>query len=91
MKNRLVVKPSEKNLAVFSYKGLGFAVRIGDNDIDTIFDVAKSAIKKQIEKEGEATHDRQEEGEKVRTKRARKARKASEPVAGDTTAGGVPS
>ena len=61
--DRLVAEPKEEGLAVFSYDGVGLALRIGDNDMDTVFEVAKEAIKKQKENED----GRQEEGQEVRT------------------------
>ena len=48
--DRLVAEPKEEGLAVFSYDGVGLALRIGDNDMDTVFEVAKEAIKKQQQK-----------------------------------------
>ena len=48
--DRLVAEPKEAGLAVFSYDGIGLALRIGDNDMDTVFEVAKEAIKKQQQK-----------------------------------------
>ncbi len=48
--DRLVAEPKEEGLAVFSYDGIGIALRIGDNDMDTVFEVAKEAIKKQQQK-----------------------------------------
>ena len=57
--DRLVAEPKEEGLAVFSYDGIGLALRIGDNDMDTVFEVAKEAIKKQQEKQEDG---RQEEG-----------------------------
>ena len=85
--DRLVAEPKEEGLAVFSYDGIGLALRIGDNDMDTVFEVAKEAIKKQKEKED----GRQEEGEEVRTEGEERSSEATEPVAGDTSTGGVSS
>ena len=85
--DRLVAEPKEEGLAVFSYDGVGLALRIGDNDIDTVFEVAKEAIKKQKENED----DRQEEGKEVRTEGEERSSEATEPVAGDTSTGGVSS
>lgn len=48
--DRLIAEPKEEGLAVFSYDGIGLALRIGDNDMDTVFEVAKEAIKKQQQK-----------------------------------------
>ena len=85
--DRLVAEPKEEGLAVFSYDGIGLALRIGDNDMDTVFEVAKEAIKKQKEKED----GRQEEGEEVRTEGEERSSEATEPVAGDTSTGGISS
>lgn len=85
--DRLVVEEKEKGLAVFSYDGIGLALRIGDNDIDTVFDIAKIAIKKQQEKQD----DRQEEGKEVRTEGTKRKRGSAKSVAGDTSTGGVSS
>lgn len=63
--DRLLVEPKEEGLAVFSYDGMGFAARIGDHNIDEVFDVAKSAIKKQMEREDDS--DEIQEGEEVRS------------------------
>ena len=82
--DRLVAEPKEAGLAVFSYDGIGLALRIGDNDMDTVFEVAKEAIKKQQEKKEDETREaisdesserssingRQEEGKEVRTEGA---------------------
>lgn len=62
--DRLVVEPKDKGLAVFSYAGQGFAARIGDHTIDEVFDVAKEAIKKQMEKSDDPE---QEVGQEVRS------------------------
>lgn len=86
--DRLVAEPKEEGLAVFSYDGIGLALRIGDNDMDTVFEVAKEAIKKQQEKQD---NGRQEEGEEVRTEGEKRSSEATEPVAGDTSTGGVSS
>lgn len=86
--DRLVAEPKEEGLAVFSYDGIGLALRIGDNDMDTVFEVAKEAIKKQQEKQVDG---RQEEGKEVRTEGAEQGSEATEPVAGDTSTGGVSS
>lgn len=86
--DRLVAEPKEEGLAVFSYDGIGLALRIGDNDMDTVFEVAKEAIKKQQEKQADG---RQEEGEEVRAEGAEQGSEATEPVAGDTSTGGVSS
>lgn len=86
--DRLVAEPKEEGLAVFSYDGIGLALRIGDNDMDTVFEVAKEAIKKQQEKSEDG---RQEEREEVRTEGEKLQSEATEPVAGDTSAGGVSS
>lgn len=85
--DRLVVEEKEKGLAVFSYDGVGLALRIGDKDIDTVFEVAKQAIKKQQEK----TDGRQEEGKEVRTEGEELESSSTESVAGDTSTGGVSS
>lgn len=85
--DRLVVEEKEKGLAVFSYDGFGLALRIGDKDIDTVFEVAKQAIKKQQEK----TDGRQEEGKEVRAEGEELERSSTESVAGDTSTGGVSS
>ena len=108
--DRLVAEPKEEGLAVFSYDGIGLALRIGDNDMDTVFEVAKEAIKKQQEKssqekqedetreaisdessERSSINGRQEEGEEVRTEGEERSSEATEPVAGDTSTGGVSS
>ena len=103
--DRLVAEPKEEGLAVFSYDGVGLALRIGDNDMDTVFEVAKEAIKKQQEKKEDETRetisdesserssvdDRQEEGKEVRTEGEERSSEATEPVAGDTSTGGVSS
>ena len=108
--DRLVAEPKEEGLAVFSYDGIGLALRIGDNDMGTVFEVAKEAIKKQQEKssqekqedetreaisdessERSSINDRQEEGEEVRTEGEERSSEATEPVAGDTSTGGVSS
>ena len=86
--DRLIAEPKEEGLAVFSYDGIGLALRIGDNDMDTVFEVAKEAIKKQQEKQEDG---RQEEGQEVRTEGEELTSEATEPVAGDTPAGGVSS
>jgi len=85
--DRLVAKPKEEGLAVFSYDGIGLALRIGDKDMDTVFEVAKEAIKKQQEKQEDG---RQEEGQEVRTE-GEEDERPTEPVAGDTSTGGVSS
>lgn len=85
--DRLVAKPKEEGLAYFSYDGIGLALRIGDKDMDTVFEVAKEAIKKQKEKEDV----RQEEGQEVRAEGEERSSEATEPVAGDTSTGGVSS
>lgn len=85
---RMVVKPKDKGLAVFSYAGIGFAANIGDHTIDEVFDVAKDAIKKQMEKD---TDGRQEEGEEVRAEDEQLESNPTEPVDGDSPAGGVSS
>lgn len=106
--DRLVAEPKEEGLAVFSYDGIGLALRIGDNDMDTVFEVAKEAIKKQQQKssqekqedetreaisdessERSSINGRQEEGEEVRTEGEERSSEATEPVAGDTSTGGV--
>ena len=99
--DRLVAEPKEEGLAVFSYDGIGLALRIGDNDMDTVFEVAKEAIKKQQQKSETDFKDespkekqedgRQEEGEEVRTEGEERSSEATEPVAGDTSTGGVSS
>ena len=116
--DRLVAEPKEEGLAVFSYDGIGLALRIGDNDMDTVFEVAKEAIKKQQQKsetdfkdenpkekqedetreaisdessERSSINGRQEEGEEVRTEGEERSSEATEPVAGDTSTGGVSS
>ena len=115
--DRLVAEPKEEGLAVFSYDGVGLALRIGDNDMDTVFEVAKEAIKKQQQKsetdfkdenpkekenetreaisdessERSSINGRQEEGEEVRTEGEERSSEATEPVAGDTSTGGVSS
>ena len=86
--DRLIAEPKEEGLAVFSYDGIGLALRIGDKDINTVFEVAKEAIKKQQEKQEDG---RQEEGEEVRTEGEERSSEATEPVAGDTSTGGVSS
>ena len=35
---QLIVDTKEKGLAVFSYDGIGFAIRIGDHTIEEVFD-----------------------------------------------------
>lgn len=85
--DRLVAEPKEEGLAVFSYDGIGLALRIGDNDMDTVFEVAKEAIKKQQEKQEDG---RQEEGQEVRPE-GEEDERPTEPVAGDTSTGGVSS
>lgn len=86
--DRLVAEPKEEGLAVFSYDGIGLALRIGDHDMDTVFDIAKEAIKKQQEK----TEDgRQEKGEEVRTEDEERTSSSAESVDRDTSAGGVSS
>lgn len=85
--DRLVAEPKEEGLAVFSYDGIGLALRIGDNDMDTVFEVAKEAIKKQQEKQADG---RQEEGQEVRPE-GEEDERPTEPVAGDTSTGGVSS
>ena len=85
--DRLVAEPKEEGLAVFSYDGIGLALRIGDNDMDTVFEVAKEAIKKQQEKQADG---RQEEGQEVRPE-GEEGERPTEPVAGDTSTGGVSS
>ena len=85
--DRLVAEPKEEGLAVFSYDGIGLALRIGGNDIDTVFEVAKKAIKKQQEK----SDDRQEEGQEVRTENKKRKSRSAKSVAGDTSTGGVSS
>ena len=115
--DRLVAEPKEEGLAVFSYDGIGLALRIGDNDMDTVFEVAKEAIKKQQQKsetdfkdenpkekenetreaisdessERSSINGRQEEGEEVRTEGEERSSETTEPVAGDTSTGGVSS
>ena len=97
--DRLVVEPKDKGLAVFSYDGIGLALRIGDNDMDTVFEVAKKAIKKQQEKSTdfddespkEKTDDRQEERQEVRIENKKRKRSSAKSVAGDTSTGGVSS
>lgn len=91
--DRLVAEPKEEGLAVFSYDGIGLALRIGDNDMDTVFEVAKEAIKKQQQKSSQEKQEdgRQEEGEEVRTEGEERSSEATEPVAGDTSTGGVSS
>lgn len=95
--DRLIAEPKEEGLAVFSYDGIGLALRIGDNDMDTVFEVAKEAIKKQQQKsetdfnEEKQEYGRQEEGEEVRTEGEERSSEATEPVAGDTSTGGVSS
>lgn len=86
--DRLIVEAKDKGLAVFSYNGLGFAANIGDHDIDEVFDIAKSAIKKQMEKENV---EGQQEGEEVRTEDEQLKGESSESVDGDTSTGGVSS
>lgn len=85
--DRLLAEPKEAGLAYFSYDGVGLALRIGDHDMDTVFEIAKSAIKKQQENED----GRQEEGEEVRTEGEELPSQTTEPVAGDTSTGGVSS
>lgn len=103
--DRLLVEPKDEGVAVFSYDGIGLALRIGDKDIDTVFEVAKEAIKKQQEKKENETREaisdesserssingRQEEGKEVRTEGEERSSEATEPVAGDTSTGGVSS
>ena len=102
--DRLLVEPKDEGVAVFSYDGIGLALRIGDKDIDTVFEVAKEAIKKQQEKENEtreaisdessersSINGRQEEGKEVWTEGEERSSEATEPVAGDTSTGGIPS
>ena len=116
--DRLIAEPKEEGLAVFSYDGIGLALRIGDNDMDTVFEVAKEAIKKQQQKsetdfkdenpkekqedetreaisdessERSSINGRQEEGEEVRTEGEERSSETTEPVAGDTSTGGVSS
>lgn len=86
--DRLVAEPKEAGLAVFSYDGIGLVLRIGDNDMDTVFEVAKEAIKKQQEKKEDG---RQEEGKEVRAEGEERSSEATEPVAGDTSTGGISS
>ena len=98
--DRLVAEPKEEGLAVFSYDGIGLALRIGDNDMDAVFEVAKEAIKKQQQKSGTDFKDenpkekqedgRQEEGQEVRPE-GEEDERPTEPVAGDTSTGGVSS
>ena len=98
--DRLLVEPKDEGVAVFSYDGIGLALRIGDKDIDTVFEVAKEAIKKQQQKSEtdfkdespkEKENGRQEEGEEVRTEGEERSSEATESVAGDTSTGGVSS
>ena len=111
--DRLIAEPKEEGLAVFSYDGIGLALRIGDNDMDTVFEVAKEAIKKQQQKtetdlnkekenetreaisdessERSSINGRQEEGQEVRTEGEERSSETTEPVAGDTSTGGVSS
>lgn len=116
--DRLLVEPKDEGVAVFSYDGIGLALRIGDKDIDTVFEVAKEAIKKQQEKsvqdfvededpkekenetreaisdessERSSINGRQEEGKEVWTEGEERSSEATEPVAGDTSTGGISS
>ena len=115
--DRLLVEPKDEGVAVFSYDGIGLALRIGDKDIDTVFEVAKEAIKKQQQKsetdfkdespkekenetreaisdessERSSINGRQEEGKEVWTEGEERSSEATEPVAGDTSTGGVSS
>ena len=99
--DRLLVEPKDEGVAVFSYDGIGLALRIGDKDIDTVFEVAKEAIKKQQQKSETDFKDespkekqedgRQEEGKEVWTEGEERSSEATEPVAGDTSTGGVSS
>ena len=57
----LVAEPAAEDVFVISYKGYGFAARIGDHSLKDLLKIAKKALEKQ-----EKEHGRQEEGEEVR-------------------------
>ena len=63
----LVAEPAPEDLFVISYKGFGFAARIGDNSLKDLLKLAKKSLEKQ-EKENE--DGRQEEGQEVRAEGA---------------------
>lgn len=65
MTERLVTKPAEKDLFVISYKGMGFAVRIGDNSLRELLKLAEKSLKEQEKKDG-----RQEKRKAVRSKKS---------------------
>ena len=69
---KLVAEPKDKDLFVISYKGLGFAARIGNMTLVELLDIAKKSLESQ-----ENMDDRQEEGKKVRTKGKVGKRKAA--------------
>lgn len=64
MTERLVTKPAEKDLFVISYKGMGFAVRIGDNSLRELLKLAEKSLKEQEKK----SNGRQEKRKAVRSK-----------------------
>lgn len=43
---QLIVNTKDEGIAVFSYDGIGLAVRIGDHTIEEVFDEALKSIKK---------------------------------------------
>lgn len=65
MSEVLVAEPKGTDVAVFSYGGVGLAIRIQNNTIDEVFDIAKKSIKKKLEEESES-----EEGKEIRSTEA---------------------
>ena len=61
----LVAEPAPEDLFVISYKGFGFAARIGNNSLNDLLKLAKKSLEKQEKENG-----RQEEGQEVRTEGA---------------------
>ena len=61
----LVAEPAPEDLFVISYKGFGFAARIGDNSLKDLLKIAKKSLEKQEKENG-----RQEEGQEVRSEGA---------------------
>jgi len=59
----LVAEPAAEDLFVISYKGYGFATRIGETSLKDLLKIAKKALEKQEKENGRG----QEEGKEIRT------------------------
>ena len=90
--DKLAVAPAAREMAYFSYRGYALAININNSNIDEVFEIAKTAFKNTMEREGiidDRSQRKDGAGEEVRAENGDE--QTSESVAGDTAAGEVSS